>query len=326
MSTSLPESILKWHLNFTENEKRMSKYTNSPILFFPGANTRPTGDVHFGFMNLGPAHIHFQKAFHNIGRPFVVVPELNAKTHAQQVTTAIEFIEKIKNPTGWHFVGHSMGGIVAREVIGKLPESQRPASIVTIATPHQGAILSNWINGSFATDHPIVHGLLSRMGFRFKKCAEIVENLTVENMSKFNSEFPLPTGINVASVVVGGKHQDLNWPFSKMHKNIEKCYYNKIHTHVDNLLMEKNLSLEHLESDGMVECHSQEWGEIIDRRKLDHGNVIGLTTTAHLRKRKIDKIEFQNMVQRIHYYLVSCENDMTETMNSQKGAPNANWK
>jgi pimeloyl-ACP methyl ester carboxylesterase len=54
------------------------------------------------------------------------------------------FVQDIDAPAV-HFVGHSLGGIVIRALFHYFPD-QRPGRIVTIATPHQGAHVANFLS------------------------------------------------------------------------------------------------------------------------------------------------------------------------------------
>jgi len=62
-----------------------------------------------------------------------------------------------------HFVGHSLGGLVIRQLFHDFP-TQRPGRIVTLGTPHSGSLVAQQFNrssvGRMILGHSLEHGLL----------------------------------------------------------------------------------------------------------------------------------------------------------------------
>lgn len=62
--------------------------------------------------------------------------------HAAALAAAIA-ARRAAGPVGaWSFVGHSMGGLVVREYLRR-PDAVRPTAVVTLGTPHRGAVLAD---------------------------------------------------------------------------------------------------------------------------------------------------------------------------------------
>lgn len=62
-----------------------------------------------------------------------------------------------------HFVGHSLGGLVIRQLFHDFPD-QRPGRIVTLGTPHNGSLVARRFNrsslGRMILGHSLERGLL----------------------------------------------------------------------------------------------------------------------------------------------------------------------
>lgn len=62
--------------------------------------------------------------------------------HADRLAAAIA-ARRAAGPVGaWSFVGHSMGGLVVREYLRRA-DAVRPTGVVTLGTPHRGAVLAD---------------------------------------------------------------------------------------------------------------------------------------------------------------------------------------
>jgi len=72
------------------------------------------------------------------------------------------FVDKIEADV-IHFVGHSLGGLVIRQLFNDFP-GQRPGRIVTIGTPHTGSLVARQFNrsslGRLILGHSLDRGLL----------------------------------------------------------------------------------------------------------------------------------------------------------------------
>ena len=89
-------------------------------------------------------------------------------------------------PTGKiNLVAHSTGGLDAREMIARLGMADRIASLTTIATPHQGTPVADWVQFAVGPGKP-VDRLLKALGIP----DEAFHNLTTTWCREFNRRTP----------------------------------------------------------------------------------------------------------------------------------------
>lgn len=62
--------------------------------------------------------------------------------HADRLAAAIAARRAAGPVAGWAFVGHSMGGLVVAEALRRA-DAVRPWAVVTLGTPHRGAVLAD---------------------------------------------------------------------------------------------------------------------------------------------------------------------------------------
>ena len=81
---------------------------------------------------------------------------------AQNAQSLQRYVNKI-NTDVMHFVGHSLGGLVIRQLFHDFPD-QRPGRIVTLGTPHNGSLVAQRFNrsslGRMILGHSLERGLL----------------------------------------------------------------------------------------------------------------------------------------------------------------------
>jgi len=144
-----------------------------------------------------------------------------------------------------NIIAHSMGGLDARYAIARLGLGERVASLTTVGTPHRGTPLAD-MGARLA-----VGRLLQPLGV----WPEAIDDLTVGNMERFNTEVKDLPGVAYGSVV--GVTQSKR----KMNPLLVPGYL--------------YLKRRHGENDGIVPSASQEWGEVLDRIEADHWAQIG---------------------------------------------------
>ena len=141
-------------------------------------------------------------------------------------------------------VGHSMGGLDCREVIGTGDAACRIDGLLTIATPHHGTSFAD-----FCLDHlqrqAGLYGLLGRFGLD----VDAARHLTRDAMRRFNERTPDIGGVGYFSVTT-------SIPVSKMSPALR--FGGDV--------------IERAEgpNDGLVARDSAAWGEVIDHWSLDH--------------------------------------------------------
>lgn len=74
-----------------------------------------------------------------------VAPVATIKVRAQQLAEQIDEILKKTGASKVNLIGHSMGGLDSRYLISSLGYGDRIASLTTLASPHQGTLISDLI-------------------------------------------------------------------------------------------------------------------------------------------------------------------------------------
>ncbi len=102
---------------------------------------------------------------------------------AEELGEQIEAIVARTHAPKVHIIGHSMGGLDARWMIGRLGGDSMVASLTTIATPHHGSPLAEWVAGEGRFGDVLIRGL---------KAAGVdhtgAYDLTPEAMAQFNDD------------------------------------------------------------------------------------------------------------------------------------------
>jgi len=96
-------------------------------------------------------------------------------------------------PEPVHIVGHSMGGLDARYMVGKLGMSGRVLSVTTIGTPHRGTAFADWGVSRFAR---WVVPFLRFVGIPH----QAFYDLTTANCRRFNEAVPDAPGVRYFAV------------------------------------------------------------------------------------------------------------------------------
>lgn len=173
-----------------------------------------------------------------------------------------------------HFVGHSMGGIVARYLLHQPEFRDRVSSLVTLGTPHLG------LQAAHAKDVSRRMRLLRRLfEVDFDDQSHYYISCRTENMLKFNAQYPDLAGILYASAlgVVKRPHLPLTL------KIVDAEYNSEI-------------------SDGLVPESSQNWGQSLGRFHLDHLEQIGLCQDFNPIRRAHFNFEFRRLCETLSTY------------------------
>jgi triacylglycerol lipase len=129
------------------------------------------------------------------------VSQLNStEARGEQLIDQVETIVAISGKPKVNLIGHSHGGLDVRYVAAVRPDLV--ASVTTVASPHQGADLADWLrahvdNGSFTEDVlaafanslGTVLGLLSGTS-NPQDAISALEALTSEGVAAFNASYP----------------------------------------------------------------------------------------------------------------------------------------
>jgi hypothetical protein len=94
-----------------------------------------------------------------------------------------------------NLVAHSIGGLACRDLVSRLGMHHRVASVVTIATPHRGTAVADWIVRTLGLGLG-VETLLARLGVT----AEVFRDLTTWRCREFNARTPDRPGVRYFSL------------------------------------------------------------------------------------------------------------------------------
>ncbi|MDJ0788122.1 MAG: triacylglycerol lipase [Myxococcota bacterium] len=144
-----------------------------------------------------------------------VSPVNSSYVRGAQLVTQIEDILAQTGEAKVHLIGHSQGGLDARYAAGMRPDLVR--SVTTVATPHKGADLADFISDNIDSNGNILSGLLTLFGNVLEDFARLITGSTdpldwkagfenLSDVSQFNSDFPdgLPAGCSDGPSETGG--------------------------------------------------------------------------------------------------------------------------
>ena len=108
-----------------------------------------------------------------------------------------------------HLIGHSMGGLDARELIADPSWNGRILSLTTIATPHLGSTIADFAKLRVGR----IYTLLERLGIEHRGFLDVTPGAAAE----FNRRNPIPDWLPVYSVAGNPPHEEVCWPLRRLH-------------------------------------------------------------------------------------------------------------
>ena len=166
----------------------------------------------------------------------VLVPSLPRVSSIEKCAAALA--KQLQHEQGpLHLVAHSMGGLDARYWITHLGGGDKVASLTTLATPHRGSAAADFV--------------CSRLSpFRLLTG---VQNMTTENMSKFNARTPDLPHICYRSYSAMRPPGDQPWIVRRYGRHIQQ---------------------QEGDNDAQVSVASAKWGKHIATLPCDHYELI----------------------------------------------------
>lgn len=181
------------------------------IVLIPGAAS--SGDqLWLKGMGLVYDPFHLTKYFKNLkaslkdeGYKVIVCPLKKDRDSRHTVARAhdcLEYLEILQlenNEIDFHIIGHSLGGIVGRQILLKADKELKIKTLTTVSTPHQGSSLAN-----FALDHYKSKGLIGSalkiMEFTPNKKAYLRELKMFKTGSRYLNKILNPKNIPIYSI------------------------------------------------------------------------------------------------------------------------------
>ncbi len=108
-----------------------------------------------------------------------------------------------------HIIGHSMGGLDARQLLTDPDWAGRVLSVTTIATPHLGSILADVAQRRLSP----VYRLLTAMGLDHRGFVDV----TQKTARAWHEATPEPEGVACFSVAGDPPPDDICWPLRRLH-------------------------------------------------------------------------------------------------------------
>ncbi len=113
-----------------------------------------------------------------------------------------------------HLIGHSMGGLDAREMLSDPRWQGRTLSLTTIATPHLGSAIADFAKLRVGR----IYSLLERLGIDHRGFLDV----TPASAEEFNRRNPPPDWLPLFSVAGAPAHDDVCWPLRRLHAALEE--------------------------------------------------------------------------------------------------------
>ena len=108
-----------------------------------------------------------------------------------------------------HLIGHSMGGLDARQLLTEPGWQGRVLSLTTIATPHLGSSIADFAKLRVGR----VYSLLERLGVDHRGFFDVTPGAAAE----FNRRTRWPESLPAFSVAGDPPHDEVCWPLRRLH-------------------------------------------------------------------------------------------------------------
>ncbi len=214
----------------------------------------------FGPIKEGKYFKHLELKLKNKFQNVLTCPKLRDKdsrnlTKRAYDCSAFILANSLKNPYAkYHLVGHSMGGLVARKILDLFPVSRLIKSVTTIATPHKGSILANYVIENHQKKS-VVGSFIRLIEFSPAK-RKYIPDLAIKNNRNLFSE-SLRNRLNIPIYSISNYKTNLyNTPLAVTSKIIS--------------LEAKKYENRSKKSDGIIETSSMVYGTHLAEIKADH--------------------------------------------------------
>ncbi len=172
-----------------------------------------------------------------------------------------------------NIIAHSQGGLDARYYASILGQSDRVASITTIATPHRGTAIADLLTGVVElgpTDGQIVDALVSGAAELFgssgESFTEQLAQMTTDSMENFNLDVVDSDDVLYFSWA-GKSCRYLQWGCqNEMDGETVSSYFLLSHAYIES---------QEGDNDGLVSVESSKWGEYLGVLPADHIDEVG---------------------------------------------------
>jgi pimeloyl-ACP methyl ester carboxylesterase len=297
--TQTPPSYLSFLGPVAEHAEMGSQQQVGPVrskkkvLFIRGLNTMGDDLMHLGPISLGPHDYFFKHSLARYGYEVVSVKGMGAGRLEKHVERAIDFYQNhplAKSNEPFHIIGHSAGGLIAREFLHRFEQPERILSFISLASPHNGAFLADKAV-NFRNNNPALYHVCKAFNYDFDQRAESFIDLTPENVHKLNERHK-HLNFKSSSITFSIPLHEMSLPLGVVNARV-RTYRRGFH------------------SDGIVERQSQAYGEVLGHYELDHLTQLGYFLYVYPWWRKEMVRRYLSMVETVVKYL-----DRFETKNA----------
>lgn len=247
--------------------------TSAPTaLFFHGLNTFGDDLLHIGRVSRGRMDRHLREEFESRGVRFFSMNGIGMGSPEDQALICARQIETldIESETAVHFLGNSMGGLVARALAalwkdGKVqnPKNLRVASLISWGTPHRGTVAADFALDFTKRNSRLVKSL-AQIGYDMARNDETYRHYSPRSLDDFNRRYPLHSASPEHSFICAVPLREVSPYFWAL--------YGYLHG-VGPIELLRRLGQRFdsfAPSDGFIPVGSQNWGERHGPYALDH--------------------------------------------------------
>ena len=184
----------------------------------------------------------------------------NIATNSELLKTTIDTILDETNCEKVNIIAHSKGGIDSRYMIWKYQYGDKVASLTTIATPHYGSEIADFLFNSKIMHRKQMKRRLNVLGKLYgdvhPNMYEVNSELTTENMKEFSESVTIDSNVYYQSI------------YSVMSEPSDDPFLARTNRYIKN----KNM-----DNDGLVSEQSAQWGPHIKKLpdSISHEQIIG---------------------------------------------------
>lgn len=161
----------------------------------------------------------------------------------QRATVLADFLQRAGDRPV-HLIAHSMGGLDSRHLISHLDPQHQVKQLITIATPHRGTPLAEWLLRD--------PGLINAIGRRIATPG--LRDLTPQACEQFNQATPNRPDVCYQSYAGVRTTSEVPMIFKAWSKRLDQCAG---------------------DNDSQVPLVSAQWGEFLGRVRADHMELVG---------------------------------------------------
>jgi hypothetical protein len=269
--------------------------TQPKVVFLRGLNSWGDNCLHLGRKKIR-FDVHIRPEFEKRGFEFYSVDSMRTGRLTEKANRAAEeILSHSRSGDELVLIGHSMGGLVAHQILNQPEIKKKTKAVISLGTPFKGSLMAEKAY-SIGTDPSNVIDRLAahvskRLGYNFESRLDSYQDLRPSVREKEPiAVVDGPVSVSVCGVATLPQRSlqfrfldestlKLKWPISFLS------------------------SFE--EGDGLVSLESQKFGRILNIYSLDHIGYLGFQFQIQRSEREKAKLEYLKMLSEIEQFLKS---------------------